>query len=924
MGGSSSPKPMTTDTTSTTTQAPTVTSSTSTTNTQNKIPAWLENTSQSMLARANTLSQTPYTAYGGQRVAGFDPMMQEAFQRIGGQGVAGQVGTATGLAGAAGAQGLMAGQYDPYAAGQFTGATAQQYMSPYMQAVVNNQMQEAQRQADIATTSRSGAATRAGAFGGSRQAIMDAEAARNLAQQKGEIQATGLQSAYDQAQKMYTAEQAAAEQSRQFGANLGMQGGSQAISAAQALGGLGQTQFGQEMDITQGLGYAGSLAQQQQQTELDTAYQEFLTQQKYPYEQIAFLQGVTSGAPHSTSQISSTKTSGVSTPGAQTVKSNAVQTPSVTTPSALSQGVGLATTAYGAYDASQNAAAGGIVGYAEGGITELLSDQQLQQRQQNPNVPTIAKLAAEMQAQENARMRQGAMAQAGQVQAGRPTVAQEAAAGLEALPVPDDMVGSYADGGVMSYADGGGTYEPFYDAARRQGEEKGSIYDEFYGLPKAEREAARAAARPREIALPASTSTQEAELVRMQNPGDKVRVEGGGNFWDKVGGALTYSSDIEAAKARAAQPQRAAENRTMLNAAEQAMPVAGLPAVAPGATGRASAAQVRAPATQGAGLAATPEARTVTAAPASPGAAPAPSGLEAMLADARKSQDAAQADLVKVTQAENDALAAEAAANVKAFDERQEKAKDADKPARERISKREADLDSQRRQARSFAIIRAGLAMMSGESPHALVNIGRGAAAGLEDYAGRTAKIDEAREGLRTELDKLDALRTQAAAASGEKRDTLLASMRAAERAGKFATQKMLAASGVETNKAMTNAMFTALVKQKGDLETKKVEHGYDMEKARFEAGSRERVANIAASGRGGSTKGAVTAKDIAKIRDEAMADWDDPRKARALKRQYPTQEAYVRSRVANYTSAEPAATAGTRLKFDAQGNLIN
>jgi hypothetical protein len=61
-----------------------------------------------------------------------------------------------------------------------------------MQNVVDVQQREAQRQADIAGTQRNAQAVQAGAFGGSRQAIMDAEAARNLSLQKGDIQATGL------------------------------------------------------------------------------------------------------------------------------------------------------------------------------------------------------------------------------------------------------------------------------------------------------------------------------------------------------------------------------------------------------------------------------------------------------------------------------------------------------------------------------------------------------------------------------------------------------------------------------------------------------------------------------------------------------------------------------------------------------------
>lgn len=95
-------------------------------------------------------------------------------------------------------------------AGSFTTpGAADKYMSPYMQNVVDIQQREAQRQADIAAQARGAEAVQAGAFGGSRQAIMEAEAARNLAQQKGDIQAKGLQESFGQAQAQFNQEQQA-------------------------------------------------------------------------------------------------------------------------------------------------------------------------------------------------------------------------------------------------------------------------------------------------------------------------------------------------------------------------------------------------------------------------------------------------------------------------------------------------------------------------------------------------------------------------------------------------------------------------------------------------------------------------------------------------------------------------------------------
>jgi hypothetical protein len=109
--------------------------------------------------------------------------------------------------------------------------TAQAYMSPYMQQVVENQQREAQRKADIESTTRHAGAVQAGAFGGSRQAIMDAEAARNLATQKGDIQAQGLQNAYANAQQQFNAEQGYGLQGQIANQGAGVTVGGQNLNA---------------------------------------------------------------------------------------------------------------------------------------------------------------------------------------------------------------------------------------------------------------------------------------------------------------------------------------------------------------------------------------------------------------------------------------------------------------------------------------------------------------------------------------------------------------------------------------------------------------------------------------------------------------------------------------------------------------------
>jgi hypothetical protein len=124
-------------------------------------------------------------------------------------------------------------------ANQATNPNAMQsYMSPYMQNVVDVQNREAARNSAIQGTQEQAQAAKAGAFGGSRDAIMRAERARNLATLQNQNQAQGLQSAYQQAQ-----------QAQQFGAGLGLQG----LSGAQQ--GLGTALQGGQLGLS-GIGTA--------------------------------------------------------------------------------------------------------------------------------------------------------------------------------------------------------------------------------------------------------------------------------------------------------------------------------------------------------------------------------------------------------------------------------------------------------------------------------------------------------------------------------------------------------------------------------------------------------------------------------------------------------------------------------------------
>ena len=261
-----------------------------------------------LLGQAQALTDVeynPYMQYQGERVAQFSPLQQQSFENAALMQSQPQLQDATALAGMAGL-GALNTQYtfDPYKTQSFTGANVQQYMSPYMENVVARQQSDAQRQADIARQTQGAQAARAGAFGGSGDYLMRSQMAGNLARQKGDIAATGLQNAYTQAQQQFNQSQAqnlAANQlnaqQQQFGAGLGLQGLQTALSGAQGLGQLGQQQFQQNMGINALQNQYGLQQQAQMQRDIDTKYGDFTAAQNYPYKQLGFMSDIVRGVP---------------------------------------------------------------------------------------------------------------------------------------------------------------------------------------------------------------------------------------------------------------------------------------------------------------------------------------------------------------------------------------------------------------------------------------------------------------------------------------------------------------------------------------------------------------------------------------------------------------------------------------------------
>jgi len=255
--------------------------------TNTSIPEYARPYVESMLGKTEALTdinQNPYQAYGGERIAEFNPNQQQAFKNALAQQTSSQLGTGTTMAGLAGLGSLGAGANYRNMATDPNASAA--YMSPYMQNVVDVQKQQAVRDAQINNVGANQAAARQGTYGGARQALAEQERNRNLQTQLGNIQATGSQNAFQNA-----------HQAQQFGTTASLQGYGQAIQGANTLGQLGQNQFGQQQAINQGIQNVGNVQQAQAQQGLDLGYQDFLKQRNYPYQQLAFMSDMTRGIP---------------------------------------------------------------------------------------------------------------------------------------------------------------------------------------------------------------------------------------------------------------------------------------------------------------------------------------------------------------------------------------------------------------------------------------------------------------------------------------------------------------------------------------------------------------------------------------------------------------------------------------------------
>jgi len=228
-----------------------------------------------------------YDPYTGQMIA---PLTEDEQQAM--TGISGLVGTT---------KPYLEEALETYRTGaeQFTPEAAQAYMSPYQRAVTDIEKREAQKvfERDIMPQFEKKAADAGGMSGlGTRAGIMAGQLGQAQMQQMGDIEARGLQSAFQNAQAQF-AQQKARE--RQMAGDVGRTG--------TALFGAGLAEQGALQTV-------GQQKRELAQSALDEAYGKFLEERSFPQQTLADYSGMVYANPFSKIPSMTTTTTGL--PGA--------------------------------------------------------------------------------------------------------------------------------------------------------------------------------------------------------------------------------------------------------------------------------------------------------------------------------------------------------------------------------------------------------------------------------------------------------------------------------------------------------------------------------------------------------------------------------------------------------------------------------
>jgi hypothetical protein len=196
-------------------------------------------------------------------------MQTQIGQTLSGMQVPGQFGAGTQAVQSG--IGTLQGMTDP--------SKTQAFMSPYIQNVVDVNKAEAMRDAQKQLVGANLASARQGTYGGARNALMQSEADRNLQTKMGNIQATGMQSAFEDARKSQLAQ---ASGYGQLGSTMGA---------------LGTSQLAGQMDITKAQGAYGDLQRAVQQQQLDAQYKDLMDKLNQPLYNVETMSNLARGVP---------------------------------------------------------------------------------------------------------------------------------------------------------------------------------------------------------------------------------------------------------------------------------------------------------------------------------------------------------------------------------------------------------------------------------------------------------------------------------------------------------------------------------------------------------------------------------------------------------------------------------------------------
>lgn len=238
---------------------------------------------QHALSGAETAASAPLTQYGGNTVADFTPDQLSAF------------GTINNLQGSAApfiqsAQNLIQQGTQPLWNGvqQFSPQAVQGYMSPYTNDVLNSQIALEQNQNAQQQQALKGNAISSGAWGGDRAGVASAILSGQQALANNATNSNILQQGYNQGLQEFNTQQQAQLGANEANAYLNQQG-------AFGLANLGQEALATGLTGASAQLQSGALQQQQNQANLNVPYEQFLQQQAYPFQTAQYYANIAEG-----------------------------------------------------------------------------------------------------------------------------------------------------------------------------------------------------------------------------------------------------------------------------------------------------------------------------------------------------------------------------------------------------------------------------------------------------------------------------------------------------------------------------------------------------------------------------------------------------------------------------------------------------